>query len=64
MVRAMIGIIMTPRAKPPAIAEKRRTGRTETLYAKIPMTIDGTPFSASAAKRTADAKREPRYSAT
>ena len=41
-------------AKPPAIALKRLTGRTTSPYAKIPITIDGTPLSTSAANRTID----------
>ena len=55
VVRVMMGIIMNPRASPPASAEKCFTGSTARPYAKMPMTIDGTPFSTSAVKRTSDA---------
>src|SRR5215471_3827035 len=62
VVLVMIGIIMTPSAKPPASVLKCRSGSTTTAYANTPMTIDGTPFRVSAANLTADAKRLPRYS--
>ncbi len=52
-MRVMIGIIMNPRATPPASALKCLTGRTTSAYAKIPMTMDGIPFRTSAVKRTA-----------
>ena len=42
-----IGIIMTPSARPPASVEKCFCGSTISVYAKIPITIDGTPFSRS-----------------
>ena len=38
-------------------------GSTATPYANTPITIDGTPFSVSAAKRTTPANRVPAYSA-
>ena len=53
VVRVMIGIIMNPRATPPASALKCLTGRTTSAYAKIPITIEGIPFRTSAVKRTA-----------
>ena len=62
VVRAMIGIIMIPSARPPASMLKCLNGSTATPYANTPMTIDGTPFSVSAANRTADANRVPGYS--
>ena len=58
----MMGIIITPSAKPPASALNCLNGRAATPYANTPMTIDGTPLSVSAAKRVADASRVPRYS--
>ena len=55
VVRVMIGIIMKPRARPPASAEKCLTGSTASPYAKMPMTIEGTPFRTSAVNRTSAA---------
>ena len=51
VVRMMSGIIMMPSATPPASAEKCPNGSTATPKANMPMTIEGTPFSVSAAKR-------------
>ena len=45
----VIGIIIRPSAKAPARVEKCLNGSTTRLYANIPITIDGTPFSRSAA---------------
>src|SRR5690349_24842928 len=39
--------IFTPNAAPPASVEKCFIGRTIRAYAKIPITIDGTPFNRS-----------------
>src|SRR5713101_6896921 len=50
VLRSVIGIIISPSAKPPARVEKCLNGSTTRLYAKIPITIDGTPFSKSAAR--------------
>src|SRR6266436_3588080 len=47
VLRTAIGIIITPNAMPPASVEKCPMGRTTILYAKIPITIDGTPFRRS-----------------
>ena len=63
VVRTTIGSMMTASATPPATAENRRMGRTTSVYAKIPMTIDGTPLSTSARKRTAHGRRRSRDSA-
>ena len=52
MVRVMVGIIMKPRATPPANPEKCFWGRTMSEYTAIPMTMEGTPLSTSAVKRT------------
>ena len=60
VVRAMIGIIITPSAKPPAIALNCLNGSTATPYANRPMTIDGTPLSVSAAKRVSAGEPRPR----
>ena len=62
VVRAMIGIIMMPSARPPASALNCLNGSTRTPYAKMPTTIEGTPLSVSAAKRIDAAKRLPAYS--
>src|ERR1043165_4441234 len=62
VVRTTIGSIGRRRGEPSEIALKCLTGRTARAYAKMPLTIDGTPFSTSAAKRTADEKRVPEYS--
>ena len=43
--------MMMPSAKPPASAEKCPIGKTITVYAKMPMTMDGTPMRASTRKR-------------
>ena len=58
----MIGIIMMPRAMPPAIIVNCLNGSTAMPKTNTPITIDGTPFSVSAANRTADARRLPKYS--
>ena len=63
VVRMTIGSMMTASATAPARAENRRMGRTRIVYAKIPMTIDGTPLSASARKRTSRVSRRSRESA-
>ena len=64
VVRARIGIMMIPSAKPPASAEKCPIGKTITVYAKMPMTMDGTPMRASTRKRMSSLKRPvPAYSA-
>src|SRR3954453_23167145 len=62
VVRTTIGIISSPSATPPAMALKRFTGSTTMPYAKMPTTIDGTPLSTSAAKRTTDENFVPGYS--
>ncbi len=62
VVRAMIGIIITPSAMAPAIALNCLNGSTAMPYTNTPMTIDGTPFSVSAAKRMREASRVPAYS--
>ncbi|HWG53718.1 MAG TPA: hypothetical protein VN677_10525 [Gemmatimonadaceae bacterium] len=64
VVRVTMGIIMAPSATPPESAEKCPTGRTRNCQAKIPMTIDGRPFSTSDKKRTVVASQLPRRSAT
>ena len=60
----MIGIIITPSARPPAYALNCLNGITATPYTNTPMTIDGTPLRVSAANRIVDAKRLPWYSDT
>ena len=52
VLRSVIGIIISPSANPPASVEKCLKGSTAKLNAKIPITIDGTPFNKSAAYRT------------
>src|SRR5262245_66514172 len=47
VLRTVIGIMSTPKAIPPASVEKCPMGTTTIAYAKIPMTIDGTPFRRS-----------------
>ena len=47
-----MGIIIKPSANPPASVEKCLNGSTTTLYAKIPITMEGTPFNRSATYRT------------
>ena len=61
VVRAMIGIIITPRAKAPAQPEYR--GRTSRKLTKMPITIEGTPAINSPTKRTTGPRRPLRYSA-
>ena len=63
VVRVMIGSIITPSASPPAAALNCLTGSTATPYTNTPTTIEGTPLSVSAAKRTAVASRVPANSA-
>jgi hypothetical protein len=62
VVLAMIGIIMIPRAIPPAIIVNCLNGSTAMPYTNTPITMDGTPLSVSAANRTSEAKRLPLYS--
>ena len=57
VVRSTIGNMITASAMPPAKAEKCCRGRTTTAYAKMPMTIDGTPFSRSARNLTTHGMR-------
>ena len=47
VVRATVGIIMIPRATPPANAEYPFVGTTIRAYTATPITIDGTPFKRS-----------------
>lgn len=60
VVRVMVGTIMMPKATPPASAEKCFCGTTMSAYTAMPITIEGTPLSTSAVKRTILAKRLPR----
>ncbi len=48
VVRTVMGISIMASAKPPESAEKRFIGTTTTLQAKMPMTMEGTPFRRSA----------------
>src|SRR6202046_141224 len=52
VLRTVIGITIIPNATPPANAEKCFTGNTTSEYAKIPITMEGTPFSRSVVYRT------------
>src|SRR5207245_1965551 len=52
VLRSVMGIIIKPSANPPASVEKCLNGSTTTLYAKIPITMEGTPFNRSATYRT------------
>ena len=49
VLRRVMGIIIRPSANPPDSAEKCLKGKTTRLYAKMPMTMEGTPLSKSAA---------------
>ena len=48
VARRPIGIIITLRAKPPARPKNGACGTTMTVQAKMPITMEGTPFSRSA----------------
>ncbi len=63
VLRSVIGIIIMPSAKAPAYAEKCLNGSTTKLYAKMPITMEGTPFNKSAAYLTTDAMPLPLNSA-
>ena len=63
MVRATIGTRMHASATPPARALKRPVGRTTSVQAKMPMTMEGIPFSVSATKRTSQPTVPPPNSA-
>src|ERR1700734_1762155 len=63
VLRTVIGIPIIPNATPPASAEKCFTGTTTREYAKIPITIDGTPFSKSVVYRTTNENVLPPNSA-
>ena len=63
MVRATIGARMHASATPPASAENRPVGRTIHAHAKMPITIDGMPFSVSATNRTSQPAFPPPNSA-
>src|SRR6476646_3708397 len=52
VVREITGIIMMPRATLPEMSEKCFCGTTTKAQAVIPITTEGTPFRASAVKRT------------
>ena len=54
---------MMPSARPPASALNCLNGRTAIPYTNTPITIDGTPFSVSAANRVDGGEsRLPAYS--
>ncbi len=52
VARARVGIMMIASATAPARPEKCPIGTTTSAYATMPTTIDGTPESTSAMKRT------------
>jgi hypothetical protein len=49
VLRTVMGITIMASATPPASVEKCFTGRTTSEYAKMPITIEGTPLSRSVA---------------
>ncbi len=63
VVRVTVGIIIAPSASAPASAEKWPIGTTTSSQAKIPITIEGSPFSTSARKRMRTARGESLRSA-